>query len=253
MRKVIKEKEKVLDEVGEFFDKNVDAYRYVISNRGDYYFLEFIKATQNHNSALLDIGGGAGSFAKLLVDNCPNLGVVVLDPSEGLLSEIDDVRVKKVNGCLPNDMPLVSHFNYVHIRHVLHHITGSSIGKSKELVRLSLMTMKECLNDDGFLLVHDTFYEGYLFPPISRTLVFNLLALQKRVGRIIPSKEFLAGLEVCFYTRSEFKSMLGDCGFEIVDYCEEYWVRTDIKRAMKKWAMLVKDWGEMMFILRKAK
>jgi len=237
----------VAGNIGNFFDKNVNFYGKISPARDDYYFLDFLKTKQNQGSNLLDIGGGSGTFAKLVVNSCPNINVTVLDPSEKLLSKIDDTRIGKVNGVLPNRIPLNSKFDYIHVKHVFHHITGSSIKSSKELLRKSLFTVKGYLNDDGFLLIHELFYESYLMPSLSRALIFHLLALQNKLRIKIPVQEFLIDLEVCFYTRPEFRSMLGDCGFKIVDYDEENWADN-----FKKRAIFLKDWGRMLFILKKA-
>jgi len=233
-------------EIGEFFDKNVNVYGKVSPARDDYYFLDFIKTKQNQSSNLLDIGGGVGTFVKLVVNSCPNINVTVLDPSEKSLNAIDDTRIRKLNGELPNQIPLNLTFDYIHVNTVFHHITGSSIRSSKELVRKSLFVIKEYLNDDGFLLICELFYESYLIPSLSRTLIFYLLALQNKLRIKIPLREFLMDLEVCFYTRSEFRSMLSDCGFKIVDYNEEKWVDN-----LKKRVLFLKDWGAIQFILEK--
>lgn len=238
---------KISSNAGVFFDKNIDFYDKASPIRYDYYFLDFIKTKQNQDSNLLDICGGSGTFAKLVVDGCPSINVTVLDPSEKSLSRIDDTRIRKVNGELPNRIPLDSKFDYVHVKEVFHHITGSSVRNSKELLRRSLFAIKEYLNDDGFLLINELFYESYLIPSLSRALIFHLLTLQNKLRIKIPVREFIMDLETCFYSRSEFRSMLGDCGFRIVDYHEEKWADN-----FRKKAMFLKCWGSMLFILKKA-
>ncbi len=237
-------------DIGSFFDKNVNRYGRVSPAPEDYdfYFLDFIKTKRNQILNLLDIGGGSGTFAKLIANGCPDIDVTVLDPSEKLLSKIDDTRIRKVKGELPNRIPLDSKFDYVHVKEVFHHITGSSIKSSKELLRKSLVTVKEYLNDDGFLLVHELFLESYLISSLSRALIFYLLTLQNKLRIKIPVREFLMDLEVCFYTRSEFKSILDDCGFKIVGYHEEDWADN-----LRKRVLLLKNWGRMLFVLEKAK
>lgn len=233
-------------DIGNFFDKNINFYGKVNLYDCDYYFLNFIKTNQNQDLNLLDIGGGSGTFAKFVVNNCPTINVTVLDPSERLLGEIDDTQIRKVKGKLPNQILLDSRFDYIHIKEVFHHITGPSIKSSRELLRKSLFTIKEYLNDDGFLLIHELFYESYLIPALSRTLVFYLLALQNKLRIKIPAREFLMNLEVCFYTRAEFRSMLGDCGFKIVGYYENFFGDD-----FKKRAIFLQNWGRMLFILKR--
>jgi hypothetical protein len=58
-------------------------------------------------------------------------------------------------------------------------------------------------------------------------------------------KEFLMDLSVCFYTRSEFKSILNDSGFKIIDFHEEYWGSSFQKRVL-----FLRSWDRMLFIAR---
>jgi len=214
-----------------FFDKYADFYGSVKPGSYDYYFIEFIKKTKKEGKKLVDIGGGSGAFARLLKHECPDVDVTVVDPSKTLLSKINEENIRKVYGKLPNQIPLNSTFDYVHVKEVFHHVTGSSIQQSKELIGESLCTIKEILKDGGFLLIHELFYESYLVPTLSRNLIFVLLALQNKSRIKIPAKEFLMGLSVCFYTRAEFSSILKKSGFEVVDYYQEFWGNTFKKTA----------------------
>ncbi|OPZ73231.1 MAG: Methyltransferase domain protein [Firmicutes bacterium ADurb.Bin456] len=235
-----------MDDVEAFFNENVDFYGRKGHVSYDDYFLTFLRVRDNLNLNLLDIGGGAGAFAEQVVNTCPNISVTVLDPTERLLDLIDDNRIIKVKGKLPNLNPINSKFDYIHVKEVFHHITGSSVNSSKELLRESLFAIKKSLKDNGFLLINELFYESYLIPSYSRNLIFYLLRLQNKLGIKIPAKEFLLGLNVCFYSRSEFTTILNNCGFEVVDYYEEKWADT-----YKKKALFLKDWGRMLFILKK--
>jgi len=232
-----------------FFNKNVNFYSKLSPQYFDYYFLNSIKTLQDQNLNLLDIGGGSGTFVKLIANHCPNISLTVLDPSEKMLSQIDDTRINTVKGKIPDQVDQVlldSKFHLIHVKEVFHHVTGSSIRSSKELLRESLCTIKEYLTDDGLVLIHELFYESYLIPTLSRNLIFYSLALQSKLRIKIPARQFLMDLRVCFYTRSEFRSMLGECGFEIVDYYEANWAN-DINKKI----LFLKNWGVMLFIVKK--
>ena len=229
-----------------FFDKHADFYGDVKPHPHDDYFIDFINTTKKRESKLLDVGGGSGTFAQLVKDNCLNIDVTVVDPSKNLLDKISDEHITKIYGSLPDQIFLDSDFDYIHVKEVLHHVTGSSIDETKKLLRESLFTLKDILKKEGFLFVHELFYESYLIPTLSRTSIFNLLLLQNKFGIKIPAKEFLAGLDVCFYGRSEFKSILNDCGFKIIGSYEEYWDNT-----FKKKLLFLENWGRMLFIVKK--
>ena len=161
------------------------------------------------------------------------------------MDKIDDPKINKVVGKLPDEVHIDSKFDYIHVRNVFHHITGNSIGESKRLVKESLKYLNQILDENGVLLIQESYTEGYLIPTLPRYLIFQLLAIQNRLKIKIPLDEFIMGLNVCFYTRNEFKSILEECGFEIIN-----------NKTVDRWNetrkfMLIKDQGQVSFIVRK--
>lgn len=229
-----------------FFDLNAEYYKAEKAHKKDYFFLDYIKKTKCSNANLLDIGGGSGTFADLVMNECPDIDVTVLDPSKELLKNIRNKHIKTMLGQLPCDIDIPCTFDYIHIKNVIHHITGNSILESRRLFEESLRTVKNLLKDDGVLFLHDEFDEGYLIPTLPRTLIFYTLAMQNKLKLKIPAKEFLLGLNVCFYTRDELNLITKTNGFEICDSTIDYWGNT-----MKKKALLIKNWGRILLILRK--
>jgi len=230
----------------DFFDKNVNRYAAKKARSYDVYFINFIRKQNKRKISLLDVGGGSGLFARLVREKCPNATITVVDPSKEMLNKINDEDTITICGKLPNQLSLDSKFGYIHVKEVFHHITGSSVCESKKLLKESLFSLKNLMEEDGFLMIHELFYESYIIPRLSRTLIFYLLTLQNKIRVKIPSYEFLINLNACFYTRSEFSSILNDCGFKIIHSREDRWA--DI---FKKRALLLKDWGRMLFIAKK--
>jgi ubiquinone/menaquinone biosynthesis C-methylase UbiE len=231
-------------DTGEFFDKNNYFYGCLTPYKYDYFFIDFIHR-QTKKCNLLDIGGGGGCFTKICKEYFQETNLCIVDPSKSLLQKQELNGIKLVIGKLPDELNINDKFDYIHIKEVLHHITGSSITESKKLLRRSLINSQSHLNNNGYLLIHELFYESYIAPTFTRTLIFYLLKLQNFLGIRIPAKEFIVGLDVCFYTRNELKKTFEDLGFETVDYYEE-----DFGRHKFKKLLLVKDWGRMCFILR---
>ena len=231
-------------EAGEFFNKNHDFYNQDLL-KYDYDFMEFIKNKNNHKFRILDIGGGNGNFSKLLIQNCPDASITILDPSEMLLNKINNPKINKVIGKLPDNISLNSKFDFIHIKEVLHHITGNTVFESKSLVKKSLNILKTLLNDGGILLIHELYYEGFLIPEFPNYLIFYLLKFQNTANVKIPIKEFILGLYIYFYTREELKTMLNECGFQIIDYKVE-----KFSNNIQKKFMLLKDWGRILIIAK---
>lgn len=126
-------------------------------------------------------------------------------------------------------------------------MTGNSVNESKKMVVDSLIHMRNILTDDGFILLGDLFYESYIFPTFTRNTIKTMLDFQNKCNIKIPFKEFINGLDVCFYTRDEFRSMIQECNLEIIDYREWYWGN----KKFKKQILLIKRWGYMCFIIKK--
>ncbi len=142
-----------------FFDRNTDFYLAKGVSQSSRLFLEYIQARQNRLRTLLDIGGGNGVFAQLVKDTC-GFPVLILDPSMSMLRQVADPRIPKIRAGLPN-LPFSCRFDIIHLKEVLHHITADSVSGSRHLVRHCLCEICTHLDDDGFALVQELYYEGY--------------------------------------------------------------------------------------------
>lgn len=230
-------------DVGEFFDKNDDFYGCLKPHKYDYFFIDYIyKQTKKCN--LLDIGGGGGCFITICKERFQETNLCIVDPSKSLLQKQKLDGIKLVIGKLPNELNITEKFDYIHMKEVLHHVTGSSIVESKKLLTQSLINSQYLLNDNGYILIHELFYESYLIPTFTRTALFYFLKLLNLLRIKVPAKEFIQGLDVCFYTRSDLRKIFNDLGFEIVDYYEENWANSKLKKIA-----LLRNWGRMCFVL----
>lgn len=238
------EREEIVMDPGEFFDRNSKVYGCLIPHKYDYFFIDFIRRNTNKCN-LLDIGGGGGCFTKLCKECFKEFSLCIVDPSKSLLQKQELNDIKLVIGKLPNDLNTKETFDYIHIKEVLHHVTGPSIKESRNLLIQSLINSQNHLNNNGYILIHEPFYESYFIPTCTRTIIFYLLKLQNLLKIKIPLKEFISGLDVCFYTRNELRKIFKDLGFEVVDYYEENWKWKKYKKMM-----LIKNTGIMCFVVQ---
>ncbi len=231
-----------------FFNENVDIYAAKQIYDYDNIFINVIISQCNKEKRrVVDIGGGSGLFASALISQNPALDISIIDPSEELLRKVAVSGIKKIIGSLPNEIDTSSTYDFVHIKEVLHHIPGSTIAECKHNVADSLKTLNRIMDDEGYLLIHDLYYESLIYPELTRDLIYHLLHVQDKVGIRLPSPELLLGLEVCFFTRSELKQMITDSGFIIEEYHEYPWTwHTKAK------LMMIRNWGRMLFVCRKA-
>ena len=187
-------------------------------------YLNTLLQTRKGKKTILDIGGGGGAFASLLLNSYPDIEVTVVDPSEKFLETIKDTRINKIKGNLPDQLDVEGTFDFIFCQAVFHHIVGTSIKKSKNLFIDSLYYIKSHLNPhDGYFIVREVYYDGYIYNVLPRTLIFYLLKFQRKLRVTFPFEWFKEDLLVCFYTRNELKNILNKCGFEIVSIKEVPW------------------------------
>jgi hypothetical protein len=232
----------------EYFNQNTGFYSPNKLYEFDFKFIDFMKKHHSgtHNR-VIDVGGGDGFFASNLLEAVPELDITIVDPSEELLKLVPRAEIKRRIGSLPDNLGTEGRFDFIHVRDVFHHITGRSTAESKELVQLSLTNLAKMLTDDGYLLVHELFYESPVKVDFSRNLIFRLLKLQNLTGIKMPSPEFIIGLNVCFYGRREFQGMLKEAGFEIVQYIE-----CVCDRNMKTNLLGINNYGNMLYICKRS-
>jgi hypothetical protein len=230
-----------------FFDINADYYS-SIENQADYdFFIKYI--IDSSVNSVADVGGGTSYFSKLILNENKSVVVTIIDPSQKLLDKIVDSRIHKINGSLP--FPLNNNdvqYDCVHIKEVFHHITDRNVRLSKKKVGASLYSLNNIINDEGTLLIHDLYYESYIIPTLTRTLIFFACKIQNYLGVKIPLKKFILGLDICFYTRKELISLLENANFEIVDMREYEWPNCREKRIL-----FLKRWGRQLYICKKIK
>ncbi len=230
----------------DFFDRNVEKYGRREARYYDLFFITHIKSLKG--KTLLDIGGGAGVFAELVKHNLQDIEVTVVDPSQTMLDKINDLAIEKINGELPNSLNLAKsrQFEIIHVSEVIHHIIGNSISSSKRRFTESLQAISEHLVDDGHLMIHELYYESYIIPSLTRSLIFYLLRLQNLFHIQIPITGFLKDLQVCFYTRHELFEGLKKNGFCIIEHKEVPFAKNKIKKVG-----FINRWGRIMIVAKK--
>ena len=233
-----------------YFNQNTNFYGNQEFIRCDNFFLDFIRRNNKKNKKFLDIGGGSGVFSQTLLENFNNIEISIVDPSEKMLELIKDRRIKKYHGNLPNSLniPPSEKYDYILLKEVLHHVTGNTIDNSRDRVTESLKTINEILDAEGFLFIHEIYFESYIWPPFSRIIIFWLLKFQEKMKIHFLPEEFKSGLNVCFYARNELKYILSLSDFQLIDSYDESFGNT-----IKKKCLLLKNWGRILIISEKVK
>lgn len=225
-----------------YFDRNFNYYSYDSKHLIlDTFYYRYISGKKMLR--VLDMGGGCGTFCTALKDNFPDYDITLIDPSTKMLSQCIDSRIRKLKGCLPDDLHLSQKFDVIFLRYVLHHLTGRSVHESGNIVRSSLNNLKKFLEIGGTIIITETIFEGYIYPPGPKYLVFYLLKLQNKFRIKLPYRRFHLDLSVCFYTRQELLNLFNECGLRVVD------VKYNLIKGNFIMGMILDKWGTVDFIL----
>ena len=208
---------RILSTVKSYFDK--EGHQHVYHNDPEIYnfIVQFLKDRSIHNKdiKILDFGCGDGSFIVSLLNSNIDALYYGTDISDTMINMAKS-KIKRPNVNLfvsdGFNMPLSENlkFDLIHLDSVIHHIIGNSVSATKKLVNTILKILFERLNIGGSLILEENYYDSYLYPSITSTLIFYGLkffnALDFDISKII--KEYHKGLEVRFLHDKEIVELL---------------------------------------------
>jgi hypothetical protein len=229
-----------------FFDKHSSIYVRERLTETELEMIEFIQNSRKGKISILDIGGGSGKFAKEVKNRLPDAEVWILDASQEMLNKINDDRIHQIHGELPHKVPINLKFNFIISTFFLHHLVGETIDESKNKLMDTLRFVNNLLEDGGYFLIDENYFESHFFPTLSRFIIFQLLKIQNRFRIKIPNKAFLEGLIICFYTRTEILKYTGEANFQILNY-----KNVEYPDDYEKKLLFLKNWGKLFVIAQR--
>lgn len=177
------------------------------------------KIRSNKRLRILDIGCGDGSFIKGMLISGINADFTGIDVSTAMINIAKmNLEGQPVNLLIADGfkLPLSSEikFDLIHIDMVLHHIIKKTRRKSLQLANHFLDIVCNLLSNKGVLIVEEMYYNSYVLPYITSSIVFyslkilNLINLD--ISRIM--SDIKPGLEVNFFYNKQLFQMLGVYG-----------------------------------------
>ncbi len=174
----------------------------------------------------LDLGGGTGRFADLLLANYPLAEGCVFDNSELLLAKNKpDVRKQLICDSAEHLGQLEGRFDLVSVHWLLHHLVSDSYAQTTANQHGVLRGLAALLSERGRVSVYENNYQGLLIGALpgwliyQATLLRSLATLTRRLGANT------AGVGVCFRSERQWRAMIAATGFNIVDYGEpDQWI-----------------------------
>lgn len=167
----------------------------------------------------LDVGGGNGLFADLLLRHYPLARGVVLDNSELLLNKNQPSERKERVLASAAEIPerlQGQQFDLVCFNWVLHHLVAGRYAHSLANIQQALRHAKALLGPQGRLSVFENLYDGRRFDRLPSRLIFELTASRLLAPLTGALGANTAGCGVCFLSRSHWDEQLAQAGFTVV-------------------------------------
>ncbi|MBS3175237.1 methyltransferase domain-containing protein [Candidatus Woesearchaeota archaeon] len=135
-----------------YFDKIAWLYPIIGFLRIKNKFYKNIKKFTNPDSIVLDVGGGTGIIAELLVNDIKE--ITILDPSKNMLKKIKSKKIKKLLGSAENIKFKDKTFDLVYCVDSFHHFTNSyEKSEHKRIIQKCLRELIRILKPKGKLLI----------------------------------------------------------------------------------------------------
>ena len=173
--------------------------------------------------SFVDVGGGNGSFADMLLAAYPLARGVVLDPAEILLRENKPHPRKEVKLARAENMDELfgeRKFDLILFNWILHHVVLDSYSKTVALQRSVISKARRLLKPGGVVSVLENLYEGTVVDGVPSRLIFELTKsalLKPLVSRLGANT---AGCGVCFRSRKAWQEDADRAGLRVDKFME---------------------------------
>jgi SAM-dependent methyltransferase len=188
----------------------------------------------------LDMGGGAGHFAKRVANAYPAWDIYVMDIAAPLLKEAQKKGLKVINLSILDDTPAewAGSFDIVSLNWVMHHLVGKNSADTDSNVLRALRNVKRLLSPRGIVSVYEHNVWGYFSHDFPGRLVYELTS-SKMLARLMSKLgSNTAGVGVRFRSVRAWQDIFESVGFSLKttgDYTGTPWP------TYKKKLLLMKD------------
>lgn len=205
-------------EVKQYFNDHSTDYE-----RGETYGterkIEFIKERTISGGICVDLGCGDGYFLDEVGKKTSIDKLVGVDISKEMLNKYDG-DADLIAGSV-GDIPLSENsVDLIHIDTVLHHLVGSTRQESKKKMAQAVKDIKTILSEESYLIISEHCMTSRMIPSLIPVGLFLMLKhFSSPLSRFHP--EIKSGLLVSFYTISEIREVVENCGGSVVDTYEQ--------------------------------
>lgn len=180
---------------------------------------------------ILDVGGGAGYFARELLkrllagdSRVHIIDIYLIDTHRYDTWDDKDRRIHFIEEDAQN-IDLVCKgikFDYIFCNMLFHHLLGDSFKQSAILRRVCLGKMKSVLKTDGKIGIIDNLNDGFMWDSVSCRILYFLTTTKKPMIVKICKKmgSNSAGVGVCMLSRKMWYQLVESMGMNIVAFAD---------------------------------
>lgn len=174
----------------------------------------------------LDVGGGNGKFADLVLAEYPKATGTVLDNSAVLIARNQpNERKTVILDSVESVERIDARYDMIFLHWLLHHLVSDSYAHTRKNQLGTLNAAKARLAAGGRISVFENFYDGLLIDNLPGLLIYLLTSCRALAGVTRRLGANTAGVGVCFLSKQEWLSSFRDAGLEVLGFAEpDQWV-----------------------------
>jgi SAM-dependent methyltransferase len=200
--------------------------------------------------SLLDVGGGNGNFADLVLHNYPQATAVVVDLSDPLLAKNKpNPRKKVMRGSATELAPIPGPFDIVCCNWLLHHLVGDSYRQSLTNIEGTLAQCRRLLSPRGRLCVWENRYDGMLLDGVPGWLIYSLTSMRSIAKFTHAMGANTAGVGVCFQSNQQWHRHFEATGLKVRDELDDSKFKASRKPSLTRLALHLKPVGPILYWL----
>lgn len=210
--------------------------------------------------SILDVGGGAGFFAKWIKGQIIEGGgktaclkITVMDSSRYETWDGEDgINYVLCDAVNADQVFEKESFDYIFCNMFVHHLIGRTFGESEKIRDQVFVALKKILKPEGRIMITDNVNNGFLFNEASSRILFALTSCQNPIIKKVLFRfgAHSAGSGVCMMSLKMWNRLFMSAKLEIV---EQKLTRPDKWNIVKKIFLMSKEYCEgVLFIVRKA-
>lgn len=188
-------------------------------------------------ATILDLGGGAGTFADRLLARYPSAIVTILDCSDRLLAANRQHPRKRLIRASVSDLDAVlrsERFDVITLNFLLHHLVGPDYRTCRTNCVQTLRACTNLLSEHGVILVAEHAFAGPFGINIPSRIIFELTRIRTpALVRLIKPYFNTAGTGVCFRSSRDWAGVFRESGLSCEPIFDMPWTLGSISRRVK--------------------